>query len=578
MSWYKTEQKFTVKQKKYFLLLEKVFRIADAKGVPMDYKPLDYQKEMHSVVPLACPEKEWKNVWTYKGRGIGASRVRMMDMIIHCLNYPGIVFPILIHRQETGIEWINVAKELIKTSKIDLESEVKKPYNKMEIEFKTGSKIKLFPSTNVDALRSIRTIFVILDELEFFRDIKGVLAAINSCMNQGGVGVFQSTVRGRTSHFWETRERFLKDGVTHGIMQNYPVFDPEKFEPNTPIQEQIKRGIEPIGFWYNIDKLEEERVFDTPIFMQENQIVPISDSDSWYPFNLVMSCVDENLTNSEFFTTINPVYIGIDFGRNHDFTSISIFEKTEFGFVQRYQKFLKKMSMPDQRVFIEGLINNLKPTKVRTDQTGMGIGITEELQKKFGSVVEGINFTKPSKEKMATNLKVIMSDVKITLINDNMLIKHLASVNYELKSVRDKDEGHSDAAWSIALGVLPDIFDLKNVQIPAALGRTKNMGKRRTSETPYEFIQRARNNDARKKIEEVEAVIYAEDLNHNKICKRLKVMNFFCLKRKETVNRYYCANCGISDCSELQATKNLIKQGGEEYETFKERENRDDSS
>ena len=88
MSWYKTKTKFTIKQRAYLKLLEKTFKIKNVKNEVVNYAPRDYQKEMHAFTPMALDEKDWKNILIYKGRGLGASYIRMMDAILHCIHFP----------------------------------------------------------------------------------------------------------------------------------------------------------------------------------------------------------------------------------------------------------------------------------------------------------------------------------------------------------------------------------------------------------------------------------------------------------------------------------------------------------
>jgi len=553
MSWYKFDKKLTSEQQCYIESIRLIFKIKNAQGKVMDYKPESFQVESHIHTPMCLPKEQWHDVYIYKARGIGASFTRMMDMIMHAINYPGIIIPVVSHRFQQAKDLIRTGQWLVDNARVDLSTKVITPHIETEIRFTNGTIIRAYPSENLEALRGLRSMIILLDEMDFFRNIKRILEVAENVINQGGMILAQSTVYGRASEYWQMFEKYKQSSNKYVFA--YHMFDPIKFDENRSI---LVQGLEPLGYWVDLGKLEESRQRDIAGFMQENMITPVSDLTSYLPFNLIKSCCDDSLKNSTL-KSLYPTFIGIDFGRSHDFTVISAFEKTEFGYIMKYQEFLKNKSLPEQKMIIKDVVNSLHPVKVRCDMTGLGLGITEELKVMFGGVIEGINFGErfnktPIKERMAMNMKTLMSDNKVRLFDDDLMIRHLSAVNYDFKS-ESNEEGHADAFWSIALALLPDEYKT----IRGAFGSISSLVGNllpHTMKTPLMEVKEIEE----KKNKEIEQ----QEIKAKKKQEMLEELKgrVYCMKVGDRVENTECLKCLMVSCSEHKELNTKLMRKG----------------
>jgi phage FluMu gp28-like protein len=291
-------------------------------------------------------------------------------------------------------------------------------------------------------------------------------------INQGGMLTLGSTVYDRNDYFWRLNQDLQKpEKQKLKNVFNLPVFDPNKFNINRPIQEQIKENIKPIVWWLDMDVLERKRMIDQASFLRENMCQPSDESINFLPIQLILKCVDKQLQNFQSYQTNNMLFMGMDVATTHDYAVITIFEKTEFGLVQRYLWYDTNIELAMLETIAKTLIDSWGVSKVRIDMTGMGTDITQRLIRSCGSKVEGVHFgmklktlqkgaTQGIREKMANNIKMLMLDQKIRLLDDENQTRQLNSWSYDLKNCKDTLQ-HGDIFWSVGLACLDTGWRMK---------------------------------------------------------------------------------------------------------------------
>jgi phage FluMu gp28-like protein len=87
-----------------------------------------------------------------------------------------------------------------------------------------------------------------------------------------------------------------------------------------------------------------------------------------------------------------PLYAGIDVGRLHDRTVITVLEKCGSTYIVRAILRLSGMRLPDQQQRLEQVLAlpNLQHAKI--DMTGLGLGLFEYTHQKFARKIIGVNF------------------------------------------------------------------------------------------------------------------------------------------------------------------------------------------
>ena len=175
-----------------------------------------------------------------------------------------------------------------------------------------------------------------------------------------------------------------------------------------------------------------------------------------------------------------PLEVGNDIGRKRDLSMVTVIERD--GQVRRIIAMLKMedMRLPDQMEQVALVCEKPRFRAYCGDMTGLGLGLVEFLQKRFGQYrIRGINFSSTERtnghikmegrknetarvtEIMAVNLLACFEDRTIKdLPNDSALVDDLrkpekvTSPGGRVSIAATRDEaGHADGFWSLALAV-----------------------------------------------------------------------------------------------------------------------------
>lgn len=157
---------------------------------------------------------------------------------------------------------------------------------------------------------------------------------------------------------------------------------------------------------------------------------------------------DEPLENPDH----DPVYAGMDVGKDVHPSSISVFVRVHDGtLVQVFQQFLDHLHYRAQVKIVNRVIEHFDVTRFYYDSSR-----AELDDRGLSSRAQGQRFTKRLKANIALLLerRVYASPEEpgIILLKDDRMLKQLSAVTKELESV-ELDGGHGDAFWSVALAV-----------------------------------------------------------------------------------------------------------------------------
>lgn len=200
-------------------------------------------------------------------------------------------------------------------------------------------------------------------------------------------------------------------------------------------------------------------------FNQEYMCTPSADASAWLPYSLIESCehedcpkADEPLTGY----TGGLCAVGVDVGREVDLTVITVMELVGDVKWMRRRIELFKTPLPVQLDILIPILMEVKLLRACIDKTGIGLGLSEFAARKFGSRIEGVQFTSASKEDMAVRMKSHFEDRGLRITeNDTVLRDDLhrvrktttAAGNIRFEGERT-GEGHADRFWSVSLALL----------------------------------------------------------------------------------------------------------------------------
>lgn len=158
--------------------------------------------------------------------------------------------------------------------------------------------------------------------------------------------------------------------------------------------------------------------------------------------------------------TEDPVYMGVDFGKKTSKTAVSIVTHGDTVTRLKYHK-ATQSPFEEQMLWISELIRRFKPINCFIDKTGLGQPLEEHLVKKFPGIVEGVQFTSATKEKLVLNARNVMEEGRLQFNDLKDLKDQLHGIEKEvLDSGRIKYTGKrsdtdwmDDQAWSLFLSV-----------------------------------------------------------------------------------------------------------------------------
>lgn len=207
-----------------------------------------------------------------------------------------------------------------------------------------------------------------------------------------------------------------------------------------------------------------DSINDTAIWEQQFMCLPQDANETFLAYPLLEAAARAELLCLEDLARAGrELYAGLDVGRRKNFSLLWIVEKISASlYMTRYILPIQGQAFPKQDRIISEILTKL-PTLRRLciDATGMGIGLTDYLQEKFGMArVEGVNFTAAAKEVMAFRMKKQLEDQSFlipadrAIYDDFQLVKQLITASGNIRlAAGTKEDSHADYFWGAALAL-----------------------------------------------------------------------------------------------------------------------------
>jgi phage FluMu gp28-like protein len=193
-------------------------------------------------------------------------------------------------------------------------------------------------------------------------------------------------------------------------------------------------------------------------FQQEYECSFADEAVNFYPWGLIVSCVDDSLNSMQYVPGLQ-YNVGIDVAKKIDKTVVTVSSIDEESGVRTIHKtFETRDDYAKQVEFFKGLIRQLNPQRVTIDATGVGAVIAEQLTSEFGGVVESVTFTLQNKEKWATSFKGDLQLGKVRFPRKRELLSEIHSVERKKSEAgnyifRAREGQHDDYYWSAMLSL-----------------------------------------------------------------------------------------------------------------------------
>jgi phage FluMu gp28-like protein len=328
------------------------------------------------------------------------------------------------------------------------------------LEFASGKRIHSM-SSNPDAHAGKRG-GRILDEFALHPDPRKLWSIAYPGITWGGAMELISTHRGSHNFF---------NGLIREIRENG---NPKKISLHrVTLQDALDQGFlyklqKSLPESHDVQAMDEAAYFDfiksgcadEESFQQEYMCQPADDDAAFLEYDLIASCeyaADEQWFNGDLSNVKGPLFAGLDIGRKKDLTVLWVLEKLGDVLYTRHIVELRNMPKPDQEKVIWPLLAKLN--RACFDNTGLGIGWTDDAQRHFGQYrIEGVTFTGQTKEALAYPVRGLMEDKKLRIPYkpeiraDLRAVTKVTTAAGNIRFTAERSEnGHADRFWALAL-------------------------------------------------------------------------------------------------------------------------------
>jgi phage FluMu gp28-like protein len=343
------------------------------------------------------------------------------------------------------------------------------------IHFASGRTIAAL-SSSIDAQAGKRG-SRILDEFALHEDPRRLFAVAYPGITWGGSLEILSTHRGSGNFFSalirEAREGgnpkgfslhrvTLEDAVAEGLLeklkQRLPPEDPRASMTGDEYLEYVKRGCPDEESW-----------------LEEYCCQPSDDAAAFLPLALIRDAEyavatgvlserkspEWDWTLAELRAAKNPLYLGVDLGREKDLTVFWLLELNGGTAFTRKLVTLERTPFSEQEERLYELLSLPNLRRATLDASGLGRQFAERAAQKFGERrVEGLTLTAPLKESLAYPLKAAFENGMLRIPPAPGLRADLRSVRREcgaggiLRFTAERgSNGHADRFWALALAL-----------------------------------------------------------------------------------------------------------------------------
>ena len=274
------------------------------------------------------------------------------------------------------------------------------------IMFPTGGEIWVRSADNPDSLRGEGLDFAVLDECAFMKEAAWAEAIRPALSDRQGRAMFISTPKGR-NWFWRLWQRCQDEGHDEWQGWQLPTSD-SPYIADDEI-EAARRGM------------------PEKIFNQEYLAMFLDDAGG--VFRRVMDAAtavhhEEAQPNAQYVA-------GVDWGRSHDFTVITVIDlaTNEQVYIDRFTKIDYEVQLSRFR----GMVKRFNPTACIVEDNAMGGPLVERLQSE-GYPVIAWHTSRGTKERLIRNLETAFDHGEIKILPDQIQTAELQAYEQEQMS------------------------------------------------------------------------------------------------------------------------------------------------
>ncbi|MCP4603954.1 MAG: hypothetical protein GY847_26100 [Proteobacteria bacterium] len=403
--------------------------------------------------------------WITKSRQIGYSFTFALESLARCHLRPSHTSVIISYNQNDSKEKILIARQIHEGLPLAYQKRIKHD-SKTELTFESNGPKKMesrIISAPSKAPRG-KSADVYLDEFAHYGNDREVYTGSTALiLHNRGQLTGASTPLGRRGMFWE---------IATEEMRKYPRYTRQvvpwwlsgffctdvRGAADMAEQMDTEERVRCFGTTDIIDQLDALELDD---FKQEFEAEFIDVDYSYYPYSLILPCTYNDHMMCESFTDVpapvGRIVAGFDVGRTRDRSELAVFEELEGRFIARVFRSYKNVAFAEQEAELRELLESLPVARLSIDNSGIGMHMAENLSAEYPQV-QAEMFNNDSKERWATNFKILLQKHKVLLPGDRDLVAQTHSIKRRvLPSGRvsfDSEKGrsgHADRFWAVAL-------------------------------------------------------------------------------------------------------------------------------
>jgi phage FluMu gp28-like protein/intein/homing endonuclease len=187
----------------------------------------------------------------------------------------------------------------------------------------------------------------------------------------------------------------------------------------------------------------------------------VDESYSFFPYELILPCTEDGLALADEPSGLarakGRLVAGFDVGRMRDRSELAVFEQIDDRFTCRMLRSFDGVPFAEQEATLRHLMSSVSIARMSIDRSGIGMNLAENLSRDFPQVV-GENFTNESKERWATDFKILLQRRDVILPRDREMVGQIHSIKRRVlpsgKVSFDAERnarGHADKFWAVAL-------------------------------------------------------------------------------------------------------------------------------
>ncbi|MEQ8585145.1 MAG: terminase family protein [Thalassobaculaceae bacterium] len=352
-------------------------------------------------------------------------------------------------------EVLNIAAEDLGEVVIEREGDIKA----LVIEFANGKRIHGL-SSNPKAFRS-KGGKLVLDEFAFHPDADTLWKAAAPVASHGYPVRVLSTYNGKGNRYYRMVSDAKKETSSWSLH-------------TTTIEKAVAEGLaarvagHPATPEGNAAFIAECRDLagDDETYEQEYMCNPVDSATAWLTWEEIIACEHPDAGRPELYQG-GPCFFGWDIARRRDLTVFWVIEQVGDIFWTREVVSMKNASFAAQDAELDRLVDAYAFRRGCADQTGIGEKPVEDAQTRHGRYrVEGVQFTGPVKQHLATTGKRIFEDKRVRIPQDRAIrashhaVRKVTTAAGNPRFDADRNEtGHADEFWAhmLALHAAEDV-------------------------------------------------------------------------------------------------------------------------